>query len=284
MIDLHTHSLYSDGTDTPSAIVKAAAGIGLKAVALTDHDGIDGIDEFIQTGVEYPELETIGGVELSSLYYGRELHVLGLYVNTDNAQLNELIEAMRQSREERAKQILLKLKSLGFPLEMNELTNGEARLAAIGRPHFAVALLKKYPDQFKSREEIFAKLLRRGAAAFVMRKLPNFSEALLAAKAASGVAIWAHPIYRGVSEYAFARRIIKRFAGKGLDGIECYYSLYGPEETARLSGIAAEFGLVRAGGSDYHGENSPAIKLGYGCGKLAVPDEILLEIKARKNE
>ena len=158
------------------------------------------------------------------------------------------------------------------------------RPSSPGRPHFAAALLKKYPERFRDWDDVFAKLLKRGAPAFVERKLPMITDVLEVIRKAGGVAIWAHPVYRSRNERAFVRRMLKRFVPEGLDGVEAYYSLYGVDESAMLNDFAAEFGLARSGGSDYHGKNSPKIELGSGAGKLRVPDELLESLLLRRRE
>ncbi len=281
MIDLHTHSCYSDGTSTPAELLKAAAGIGLKAVALTDHDTVAGVKEFLAEAEKYPGLEAVPGIELACRYCTREIHVLGLYIDPDDPEFFEFIEKMRLERVQRSEAIRLKLKTLGFPLDDEDFEDF-GRINSFGRPHFAAALLRRYPDKFKDWDDVFSKLLKNGAAAFVPRVLPMLDEVIRRIHGASGVAVWAHPVYRSRNERSFVRRILKRFVPEGLDGVEAYYSLYSPAETEMLSAFAEEFSLVRSGGSDFHGEMRGGIQLGFGGGKLSVPDSLLDEIKKRK--
>lgn len=289
MIDLHIHSYYSDGTDSPADIVRLAAEKQLSAVALTDHDTVDGVAEFMAAGAEYPGLETWGGVEFSCRYCQREVHILGFLCDLDEPGFADFMKKMRSGRVERAAALQSRLASLGYPLSGDEIAAQSAALPggappSPGRPHFAAALLKKYPDRFKDWDDVFSKLLKRGAPGFVERKLPMVSEVLSVIGNARGVAIWAHPVYRSRNERAFVRRMLRRFAPLGLDGVEAYYSLYGVEESEMLNGFAEEFGLARSGGSDYHGANSPGISLGSGAGKLRVPDELLQTIRRKRKE
>lgn len=289
MIDLHTHSFYSDGTDSPGEIVRLAAEKGLSAVALTDHDTVDGLDEFMAAGAEYPGLETWGGVEFSCRYCQREVHILGFLCNWKEGDFVQFMQMMRESRIERVSLLKKRLESLKYPISDADLDEQFAQIpggrsSSPGRPHFAAALLKKYPERFRDWDDVFAKLLKRGAPAFVERKLPMITDVLEVIRKAGGVAIWAHPVYRSKNERAFVRRMLKRFVPEGLDGVEAYYSLYGVDESAMLNDFAAEFGLARSGGSDYHGKNSPKIELGSGAGKLRVPDELLESLLLRRRE
>ncbi len=279
-IDLHVHSTASDGTDPPGEIPRLAAEAGLRAVALTDHDTVAGIPAFLEAARAYPELEAIPGVELSTLYSARELHLVGLFIDPESEVLLRFLETMRQERRERGERIRQKLTSLGYPLTRDDPAFGLLpEGASLGRPHFARALVTKYG--FSDMQAVFDKLLKHGAAAYVPRKLPDPGEAIATIHAAGGVAVWAHPVYRERNERAFAKRIMKRFAPLGLDGVEAYYSLFGPGETALIRELAGVYGLALSGGSDYHGD-ATKINIGSGAGKLAVPGELLDELKKRK--
>ena len=280
LIDLHCHSTASDGSVPPGGIPTLAAAAGLRAVALTDHDTTAGLLEFCAAGAHYPELETIPGVELSSCYGGRELHIVGLFINaSEPALLNFLLE-QRRRRQDRNEAIMSKLRSLGYPLSNDEpeFTAATDR-SNLGRPHFARALVRRYG--FASPAQVFDKLLGYGRPAYVRRQLPDPAAAIAAVHEAGGIAIWAHPTYRERNERAWLRRICKRFTPLGLDGIEGYYSLFGPTETALVTEIAAAAGLALSGGSDFHGDLSPQIAIGTGAGGLRVPFELLAELKVR---
>ena len=280
MIDLHTHSAASDGTVSPEKIPELAVETGLHAVALTDHDTISGIAPFLEAAKKHPFLRAVPGVELSTDYAGREIHVVGLFIDPENAALLEFLAEQRAERIRRNERMLKKLASLGYPLP------GDAPefirffdASAIGRPHFAAALRRLYG--FSDLQEVFRKLLGRGRPAYVRRKTPDPVRAIEVIHAAHGVAVWAHPVYRQKDESSFVRRFCKKFAPLGLDALECFYSLFGPGETELLTRIAREFQLARSGGSDFHGEHSTA-KLGTGMGKLSVPDDLLEELAARR--
>ena len=283
MIDLHTHSTASDGSTPPGELPALAAAAGLTAIALTDHDTIGGIAEFLEAGKAFPELETIPGVELSCQYCSREMHIVGLFLDPENEEFLEYLDRQKAERMERAERIRTRLTSLGYPVSWEDL-----RLAGAGespgRPHFARVLVEKYG--FSDLQAVFQKLLKRGAGAYVPRQLPPPNEAIQAIHAAGGVAVWAHPVYREKNERAWVRRILRKFAPElvGLDGIEAYYSLFGPGETALVTEIAGVYNVALSGGSDFHGENTPNLQIGAGAGKLRVPDELLPLLKMRKRK
>jgi len=279
-IDLHTHSTASDGTDTPARLLELAAAIRLQAVALTDHDTVAGVPEFLAAGEQHPEVEAIPGVEISCSYSNREIHVVGLFVDHSSAVLGDFLALRRADRVRRNEAMMLKLKSLGYSLSWDDPEFSVPDRGNIGRPHFARALVRRYG--FASLAAVFEKLLGHSRPAFVPRQLPSPAQAIEAIHAAHGVAVWAHPIYRDRSERAWLRRGLRRFTGWGLDAVEGYYSLFGPNETALVSELAALCGAELSGGSDYHGENS-TVALGTGAGGLRVPASLLPKLKAKRN-
>ena len=281
MIDLHVHSTASDGRDAPGRIPVLASAVGLTAVALTDHDTVAGIPEFLASAAKIPHLQAIPGVELSAMYCSREIHIVGLWVHPENGEFQDYLAGQRAERAERAEKIRIRLTSLGYPVSQSELKEVCGNDSP-GRPHFAEILVKKFG--FPDLPSAFAKLLKNGAPGYVARRLPPPRAAIHAIHAAGGVAVWAHPVYRERNERAFARRMMKKLSSPetGLDGAEGYYSLFGPGETAMICGLAEEFSLAVSGGSDYHGRPEQGIQLGYGAGKLRVPDELLTELEARR--
>lgn len=280
-IDLHVHSRSSDGSDTPSAIVEQAAAADLAAVALTDHDTVEGIAEFLEAASRFPGLEAIPGVEISTMFGNRELHIVGLFIDHANPVLCGFLEEMRKNRAVRNEAIRIKLNFLGYPLTWDDPALAAAGdTASVGRPHFARALMEKYG--FPTLQAVFDKLLKRGCPAYVQRTLPDPVKAFDAVHAAGGITVWAHPVYRERNEHAWARRVMKRFSPLGLDAAEGYYSLFGPGETELVTRLAEQFGLALSGGSDYHGANTPAIRIGTGAGKLRVPETLLDGLRARR--
>lgn len=277
-IDLHVHSRSSDGSDAPEAIAALAAESGLAAVALTDHDTVDGIPEFLEAAKAFPQMEAIAGVELSTVFSNRELHIVGLFIDHANPQLGTFLAEMRRTRAIRNEAIRIKLCSLGYPLGWDHpALSAAGDAASVGRPHFARALMEKYG--FPTMQSVFDKFLKHGCPAYVQRELPDPVRAFEVIHAAGGIAVWAHPIRRERNERAWLRRVFKRFVPLGLDAVEGYYSLFGPRETELVSELASEYRLALSGGSDYHGLNSPNLHIGSGSGGLRVPKSLLPHLK-----
>ncbi|MBO5307137.1 MAG: PHP domain-containing protein [Lentisphaeria bacterium] len=272
MIDLHTHSTASDGSTPPAELLRQAAELGLCAVALTDHDTVAGIPEFLAEAEKYPQIHAVPGVELSTVFGARELHIVGLFLDYRNEVLTAYLEEQREKRRSRNEAIRLKLNSLGYPLSWDDpVFAGVGDACSIGRPHFARALMNRYG--FPTMQSVFDKLLKRGCPAYVPRELPDPKQAIDAIHAAGGLAVWAHPVYRERNERAWAKRVIKRFAPLGLDAVEGYYSMFSATETALMTELAETYGVLLSGGSDFHGANS-TVSLGTGAGKLNIPDEL----------
>ncbi len=278
-IDLHTHSRASDGSDPPERILELAAAAGLAAVALTDHDTLSGIPGFLSAQPRFPETEAISGVEISCSYSNREIHLLGLFVDCESAVLNDFLALRREDRMRRNGEILRKLASLGFPLSRDEPEFSTVDAGSLGRPHIALALIRRYG--FASMTAVFDKLLGHSRPAFVPRRLPDPVQAIAAIHAAGGVAVWAHPVYRNRNERAWLKRGLRKLSCWGLDAVEGYYSLFGADETALVKEMAGIYGVAISGGSDYHGDNS-SVALGSGAGGLRVPVQLLSALKSRR--
>ncbi len=270
-MDLHTHSVASDGTLTPTEIVELADKIGLAAVALADHDTVSGVAEFLKAGASCPGLEVVPGVEISTDFDHKELHIVGLFVDGDNIPLNELLREIRSNRNKRNDQLVEKLRGLGFGITIEELLE-EAGGESIGRPIVAKILVRK--GYFSEPQEVFDKCLNRNGPAYCKRILPSPVRAIDAIHAAGGLAIWAHPLHRGGRDRSFMRRVLKAVVPLGLDGVEAYYTQFTPEQTRAVLDVAAEFGLAISGGSDFHGANQAGVELGSGRGELEVTVEV----------
>ena len=281
LIDLHVHSNASDGTFQPAEVARMAGEKKLAAIALTDHDTTAGVREFLEEGKKYPDTEFIPGVELSSLYGSRELHFVGLYVDIENAEFIAYLEQMREWRLKRNIEIAKRLASLGYPIDRDEVDF--VHNDSIGRLHFAAYLVKYYG--FESIQSVFDKYLRKNGSAYVPRELLMPSDAIEIIHKAGGIAIWAHPIYREHKNNAsFLRRMVKKLKTYGLDGLECYYSMFGTAETELLLNVVSQHELLSSGGSDFHGENRPGVDIAVGGGKMAIPRDLLLKIhEFRKN-
>ncbi|MBO5644016.1 MAG: PHP domain-containing protein [Lentisphaeria bacterium] len=280
-IDLHTHSFYSDGSGSPRELLEEAKRKGLSAVALTDHDTVAGIPDLLDAAKDFPELEAIPGVELSSVYAARELHIVGLWIDHTSEELISYLEEQRVKRCSRNETMRKKLASLGFPFDWDEPEFAQVEFSNIGRPHIANVMCRKYG--FDTPQTVFEKLIGHNRPAYVRRDLPYPAQAITAIRSAGGVAVWAHPTYREKNERNFVKKMAKRLAASGLGGIEAYYTLFGPNETRMVTEIAELTGLAKSGGSDWHGKNSPETEVGTGKGGLRVPDSLLEELRRFRN-
>ncbi len=271
MLDLHTHSCASDGSDTPAELLHCALQTGLTAVALTDHDTVSGLPEFLQAAQNRP-ITAIPGVEISSSLYNKEIHILGLFIQPESAFLLDFLEQARNNRNNRNQIMLEKLNAIGYHISQDDLfecAHGES----IGRPHVAEMLVRK--GYFASVQDAFDSCLKRGSRAYTPRVLPPPADCIRVIHEANGLAFWAHPVHGTHSERAAVRRFLKVLVPAGLDGIEAFYPAFTERQTAMLQEMAQEFQILRSGGTDYHGAIHPGIQLGTGLGTLHVPDELL---------
>lgn len=275
-IDLHTHSTFSDGTFTPSQLVKYAEEKGLKAFALTDHDTTEGIKEAksIETNVE-----VISGVEISTRYDKKEIHIVGLYVNENDADLNKQLKYYREKRVTRNFEILEKLNSLGVDItidDVKESCTGDV----ISRAHIAKALVSK--GFVGSYTEAFDRYLGDNKCAYVPRETLNYEESMELITKAGGVPVLAHPLLYKMSDTNLENMMVK-LRQKGLKAVEVYYSTHSNSDTQHIMAMANRVGLIYSGGSDFHGATKPKIDMGTGMGKLTVPYEILEKIRGERN-
>lgn len=276
LVDYHTHSTASDGSLPPAELAALAGKRGVAAIALTDHDTVAGVKDFLAEGKKYPDTEFIPGVEISSLYGSREIHITGLYVDTEDAEFLAYLEQMRVWRLERNIEMARKLASLGCPIDREKLDF--VHNDSIGRVHFAAYLVENYG--FSSIQEVFDRYLKKNCSAYVPRKLPMPSDAISIIHKAKGLAIWAHPVSRDQKNgSSFARRLVKKMKDYGLDGVECYYSMFGSTETNMMLEIAKNNEILVSGGSDFHGKNRPGIDICIGGGKMAIPLATLEKLK-----
>lgn len=281
-IDLHTHSSASDGTFTPSEVYASALEINLSAVALTDHDTVDGIEEFLAAGKDHPECEAIPGVEIACQLNEKEIHILGLFIDRRSKALNDLLEFCRNERMKRNRDIFLKLHFLGYDLDISMPEFKGKSLLEIGRPHFARALVNRY--NFSTLQSVFDKLIGHNKPAWVKRKYPLPEDVIKAIHLAGGIAVWAHPIMRDVPDRAFLMRSCRRLKAMGLDAIEGFYSMFSARESLLIAEAAEQYDLAISGGSDFHGDNRPNVLIGFGAGGLRVPEELIYKLKECKNK
>ncbi len=278
-VDLHVHSNASDGTNSPTEIIERAEALNLDAVALTDHDTVSGLPEFI-AAAEGRKVQAVPGVEISTSISNREIHIVGLFVNHKDQTLIEFLEQIRVNRNTRNETILIKLNSLGYEITTEEL-QAEAGGDSIGRPHIAAILIRK--GYFENNADAFERCLRRGRPGYCRRELPSPEESIKRIHHAGGVAIWAHPLYRNKYTRSHVRGVLKKLVPLGLDGIECFYTGFTSQQTETIIELADQHGLLLSGGSDFHGNNLPLISMGNGDGSLEVPTECYIKIKSNIN-
>ncbi|MBQ3492199.1 MAG: PHP domain-containing protein [Oscillospiraceae bacterium] len=278
-IDLHTHSLHSDGAQTPTDVVKTAADAGLSAIALSDHDCIEGVQEAMDAGNRLG-VEVIPAVELSA-QSDTELHILGYFIDIHNKRLQDTMKYALQVRDERQEETCRKLREQGFDITMEE-----ARAEAHGNPvlcraHFAQIMVRKgYAESVK---DAFNRFLSVGCYAYSNRQALTGPEAVSVIREAGGIAVAAHLHLIKMPDDEL-REYLKSLIPYGLDGVEGYYTDYTPDMEIRYRAMAEELGLVISGGTDYHGANKPHIAIGKGRGNLAIPYSVLDGLRQRHNE
>ena len=275
MIDLHMHSSYSDGSSSLEELLAEARRIGLTAIALTDHDTIDGVPEFMRLGEQHG-IRTVPGVEISvdtKLPNNGHMHILGLLIDPQSVTLRDTLNELMTQRNLRAQKIIRKLNDLDVDITREEL-EAEAGEGAIGRPHVAAILVRK--GVVGSIQEAFDVYLAKGQPAYMDKMKLGEADAIAMIKDAGGLAIMAHPHLMHYDSVDEAVEKISSMKALGLDGFEVYYSGMPAEYTTRLLKLAGEMDFAISGGSDFHGSNKPHIRMGSGRdGDLAVPESIL---------
>lgn len=269
-IDLHVHSTASDGTLTPTELVAAVKKAGLCAFALTDHDTVDGIAE-AKAAANAASIELSPGVELSCDYKGKEVHMVGLYLDETNPRLLEHLAHFRDNRDNRNQKMYQKLNEEGFAISEKALREMFPD-AVLTRAHVARFLLER--GYIKSISEAFEKYIGDGCRCHVPREKISPQEGIELIHHANGKAVLAHPVLYHMSDERL-RELITDCLSCKLDGIEALYSTYQPGDERYIRRLAEEYGLAISGGSDFHGSNKPHIHLGTGTGHLNVPYELL---------
>lgn len=276
-VDLHTHSTRSDGTDTPTQVIEAAASAGLSAVALTDHDTLDGVAE-AEAAADRLGLGFVPGTELSVEWPTGAMHMLVYFLWEPTGPLQDALGAIRRGRDERNQHIANRLGELGLEMTYDEVVT-EAGGGVVGRPHFAAVMIAK--GYVADMASAFDRYLGVGRPAYEPRLRLEAHEAIRLARASGAVSVIAHPHTIGVSADDYAAAFAD-LAAAGLGGIEAYYSEYSVEMRLHLARIADRLGLVATGGSDYHGSYKPDLNVGTGLGDLEVPDSALQNLEAAR--
>lgn len=279
LVDLHTHSTVSDGTLTPKALIQYAKEKRLKAVALTDHDNIDGNEQAMEEGRRVG-IEVIPGVEISGEWPHGTLHILGYYITKKTKSQNHLSQLQRV-REQRNLKIIEKLKQSGIPITFEEVLD-EAGGTQIGRPHIAQVLVKK--GVVKGLDQAFHRFLKKGGPAYVNKFRPTPEQAMEWILEAEGVPVLAHPFTLYIKKSKDLEIIMTKWKGFGLKGIEVYYPEHTPSQEQMYQNLAQRLELVITGGSDFHGLNKPDVDLGTGYGDMKVPYACVESLKKCRDD
>ena len=291
-IDLHTHSTKSDGTYTPAQLVDYAARKRLSAIALTDHDTIDGIEEAMQAAADLRREnesvlisspvyrivpEVIPGVELSTELNGKSIHIVGLFIDYKNRAFSERMKEFLDSRFYRNRKMCRLLTEGGYPVSYGELEKLFPN-TVIARPHFARYLMEH--GMVSSIEEAFRNLIGDDCPYYVPREKITPHDAVRYLVKFGCLPVLAHPLQYKLSNQDL-EALVSSLKKEGLAGIEIYYPSHRPSDTAALGRLALKYGLLPSGGSDFHGDNKKNLDLGTGYGHLYVPDTLLQPIRDR---
>ncbi|HPR83385.1 MAG TPA: PHP domain-containing protein [Pontiellaceae bacterium] len=276
MIDLHSHSIFSDGSSSPEELIALAEQGGLTALALTDHDTTDGLVRFMDAG-RNTSVQTVAGIELSAEFGEVTFHILGYLFDSAHEELQTALKWVREGRTERNVRILEKLNRLGYNLTHDDVRK-HAGDELVGRPHFAAALIEK--GHFKHKDKIFQQLLGKGKAAYAERRRLTPEACVEIIRKAGGVPVIAHPGQMKLTSRNL-RRLVKKLKEHGLGGIEVWHPIHHPHQVVSYLSICEDFDLVATGGSDFHGSLTPDLTLGRGFGDLDIPASALENLRNR---
>ncbi len=285
-IDLHIHSSASDGTLSSSEILIQARKQNLGAIAITDHDSIEGSRKAICAGIP-PSLKFLTGVEISTtpppgFFCSGSFHILGYGIKLNDPVLNQTLEMLQEARRNRNPQILSRLNHLGITLSLKEVEN-EVREGQIGRPHIADLMVKK--GFVKSSDDAFDRYLGKDKPAYVDKFRIDCERAIEIIAKAGGITVLAHPLLLDIEQDEIMEDLIVTLKSMGLKGLEVYYPNHMPEHIDYYAALARRHDLLMTGGSDFHGFLKPDIQMGSGKGNLNVPFELYERIvENTKNE
>lgn len=273
-VDLHVHSNKSDGTYAPFELVDYALQKGLSAFALTDHDTTDGLDEVLSYAEDKP-IEVIPGIEFSTEYDGKDVHMVGLYISYNDPVFQAKLQSFVDSRINRNIKMCQNLQEAGIDITFEKLCE-ENPGAVITRAHYA-AYLEKH-GYVTSRADAFAKYVGDHCKYFVPREKVTPVQAIELILKAGGVPILAHPPLYHMGKDRLDR-LVSTLKEAGLMGIEVLYATYNNQDERDMLRLAKKYDLLHSGGSDFHGENKPGLDLGCGYGKLFIPEDFLIKIR-----
>ncbi len=277
LIDLHSHTYFSDGTSSPEELIADAVSAKLEALSITDHDTFEGYEAAVPIA-ESAGVRLIRGIELSTRYNGTSVHLLGYFIEREPAQefISWLFQ-MQQTRRDRNQKLIDKLREYGIEMTLEEVERKGRSLT--GRPHFARVMVEKgyVPDM----ETAFREYLDESARAYVERQDPQLSQAIERLRQAGGVPSIAHPVRIFRNDYAKVEALIREMIPHGLMAVEAYHSDHKAGDVAHYLELASRYGLAVTGGSDFHGGNKPRIRLGTGYGgNLCIPCQVLKDLMA----
>ena len=278
LCDLHIHSTFSDGTDDPTRLVQLAEELGLVAVALCDHNTVEGLPEFLRAA-EGSSVEAVPAVEFTTDYKGTELHLLAMYVRPEYYdQIRRLLEKLRQAKEQGNRDLADRLNRAGYQVDYEAIRATYA--GYVSRAHFAQVLTEK--GYTASIEDAFRTLLHPGAGFYIPPlRLPAL-EVLEFINAIGAVSVLAHPLLSADRETV--EQFLEEAVPLGLDAIETIYTTYDEETAALAARLARKYALLDSGGSDYHGTRKTEVYMGKGSGNLEVPETVWRSLKERARE
>lgn len=259
--DLHAHTTASDGSYEPAELVRTALDRGLDALAITDHDSVDGIVA-ARDAAQDTALRLIPAVELSAVHGGRDIHILGFFIDVDDPRLAATLAELREARLERARAMVSALQQAGYDVDLDDVLD-LSQSGSVGRSHVARALVRR--GHAESVREAFERFIGRGKPFYVPKPVSTPEAVVACVRSAGGVAVIAHPGITKVDD------LVGPLATAGLAGIEAYHADHSPEQVAHYVAMAKRLSMIVTGGSDYHGPGSPGADLG----SVPMPDAVL---------
>ena len=271
--DLHTHSVYSDGTFTPLELVDGAIAAGLSALAMTDHNTVTGLADFEKAAQDKP-IEIVPGVEFTTAYKGIELHILGLFITSEMYDsINRYISRAQELKDESNYKLINRLRERGYEITFREVLEGTK--GHINRANIAAVLVEK--GYLKSISEGFDTILSKSYGLYEPPERLSSIDTITFIRSIGAVAVWAHPYFHMTFDQA--EEFLPHAIDAGLQGMETLYSTYDEETTQKAREVCRRFGICESGGSDFHGANKPHISLGKGQGNLLIPYEFYEKLK-----
>lgn len=296
-VDLHTHSVASDGQSTPAQVIRLADSCKLAAIALTDHDTVDGLREAAVAAADFPDMLFVPGIEVSAKFTGGCMHILGLGIDAASPELSAMCDTLRASRRERNPRMIARLQELGLDITLDDVETTAAAMTApaasqpaadspsahkevLGRLHMAETLRRK--GNVSSIDEAFARYLGTGRPAYIDKERLEPREVIATIRQAGGVAILAHPPQLQYGNRAQFERILRDLIHHGLGGLEVYHTDNDVAQTRLYLDFARKFNLIASGGSDYHGQAKTRSRIGNPRVPVSSIGQDVLERLARK--